>query len=75
MFDKIKNGLVVSCQALEDEPLHGSKIMGKVALAALQGGASGIRANSKEDIIEIKKNVDLPIIGIVKREYVDSCKR
>ncbi|MED3782595.1 N-acetylmannosamine-6-phosphate 2-epimerase [Heyndrickxia sporothermodurans] len=72
MFDKIKNGLVVSCQALEDEPLHGSKIMGKVALAALQGGASGIRANSKEDIIEIKKNVDLPIIGIVKREYVDS---
>ena len=72
MLDKIKNGIVVSCQALEDEPLHGSTIMGRVAIAAQQGGANGIRANSKEDIIEMKKNVDLPIIGIVKRDYKDS---
>ncbi|MBS4206683.1 N-acetylmannosamine-6-phosphate 2-epimerase [Bacillus sp. FJAT-50079] len=72
MLDKIKGGIVVSCQALEDEPLHGSKIMGRVALAAQLGGANGIRANSKEDIIEIRKNVNLPIVGIVKRDYPDS---
>ena len=30
-------------------------------------------ANTKEDIAEIRKNVDLPIIGIVKRDYPD-CK-
>jgi len=72
MLEKIKKGLVASCQALDDEPLHGSKIMAKMALAAQQGGAVGIRANSKEDIIEIKKEVDLPIIGIVKRDYADS---
>ena len=40
--------------------------MGRMALAAKQGGAVGIRAQSKEDIVEIKKNVDLPVIGIVK---------
>ncbi len=72
VFDKIKGKLIVSCQALPSEPLHSSFIMGRMALAAREGGAGGIRANTKEDILEIKKNVDLPIIGIVKRDYSDS---
>ncbi len=72
MLDRIKKGLVVSCQALEDEPLHSSFIMGRMAKAAAQGGAAGIRANSAQDIREIKENVELPVIGIVKRDYPDS---
>lgn len=72
MLNQIKKGLVVSCQALENEPLHSSFIMSKLALAAKEGGASGIRANSKEDILAIKQEVDLPVIGIVKRDYEDS---
>lgn len=66
------NKLIVSCQALDQEPLHSSFIMGRMALAALQGGAAGIRANSAEDIREIKTQVDLPVIGIIKRDYADS---
>lgn len=72
MLDKVKSELIVSCQALDNEPLHSSYIMGKMAVAAEEGGAKGIRSNSKEDIIEIKKNTDLPVIGIVKRDYDDS---
>ncbi|MGG1592740.1 N-acetylmannosamine-6-phosphate 2-epimerase [Terribacillus saccharophilus] len=72
MLNKVKNNLIVSCQALPEEPLHSSFIMSKMALAAKQGGAKGIRANSKEDIIEIKKEVNLPVVGIVKRDYKDS---
>ena len=70
--DLLKGGLIVSCQALEDEPLHSSFIMGRMAYAALVGGASGIRANTISDIQEIKKNVDLPIIGIIKQQYGDN---
>jgi N-acylglucosamine-6-phosphate 2-epimerase len=71
-IEKIKGGLIVSCQALEDEPLHSSFIMSRMALAAMLGGAAGIRANSTQDINEIKKTVSLPVIGIIKKEYLDS---
>lgn len=71
-FDKVKGGLIVSCQALEDEPLYGSDVMAKMAAAAEQGGASGIRANGAEDIRAIKALTSLPVIGLIKRNYPDS---
>ena len=70
--ESLKGKLIVSCQALPHEPLHSSFIMGRMALAAKEGGAYGIRANTKEDIAEIQTRVDLPVIGIVKRDYEDS---
>ncbi len=72
ILEKLSTGLIVSCQALAGEPLHSSFIMGRMAIAAKEGGAVGIRANGKDDILEIKKQVDLPVIGIVKRDYDDS---
>lgn len=69
---RIKGGLIVSCQALPDEPLHSSYIMARMAYAAMLGGAKGIRANTGADISEIKKAAALPVIGIVKRDYDDS---
>lgn len=72
MLNKIKGKLIVSCQALENEPLHSSFIMSKMAIAAQLGGASGIRAQSKVDIDAIMEVCDLPMIGIIKRNYADS---
>ncbi|MDF7647638.1 N-acetylmannosamine-6-phosphate 2-epimerase [Erwiniaceae bacterium L1_54_3] len=72
MLQQIQGKLVVSCQALENEPLHSPFIMSRMALAAKQGGAAGIRANSLVDVQQIMATVDLPIIAIVKRDYPGS---
>lgn len=63
---QIKGGLVVSCQALADEPLFGAHVMAAMACAAVQGGAVAIRANSPDDIAAIRRVVDVPIIGLYK---------
>ena len=68
-MEELRHKLIVSCQALPDEPLHSDFIMARMAVAAKEGGASGIRANSVVDIAAIQKAVDLPIIGIIKRDY------
>ena len=44
-IESVYHKLIVSCQALSEEPLHSSFIMGRMAVAAKEEGAGGIRAN------------------------------
>ena len=69
MFNIIKNNLVVSCQALETEPLFGGDTMLKMATAAIEGGAVAIRTNGGHNTSMIKKNLKVPVIGLVKKDY------
>jgi N-acylglucosamine-6-phosphate 2-epimerase len=66
VLESLRGGLIVSCQALEDEPLHGAHIMAAMARAAVQGGGAGIRANGPEDITAIRQAVGVPVIGLYK---------
>ena len=38
-IESVFHKLIVSCQALPEEPLHSSFIMGRMAVAAKEGGA------------------------------------
>jgi N-acylglucosamine-6-phosphate 2-epimerase len=66
LIHALQGGLIVSCQALPDEPLHGAAIMARMARAAHEGGAVGIRANGPEDVRAIRAAVPLPLIGLFK---------
>ncbi|MFK7694965.1 N-acetylmannosamine-6-phosphate 2-epimerase [Paenibacillus sp. HJGM_3] len=67
-----QRGLIVSCQALPGEPLYMPGLMALMARAAAAGGAIGIRANGPSDIRDIKQAVELPVIGLLKRDIPGS---
>lgn len=71
IWSKIK--FVVSCQALEGEPLFGPGIVLKLVDAVIAGGVKAVRLSQIENIKDVQqKYPDLPIIGIIKKDYSDN---
>lgn len=67
LFTRLKHGLIVSCQARPGQPFDSPDLLAKMALAAYQGGAVGIRADGPDVIAAIRQAVPLPILGINKQ--------
>lgn len=70
-FNLIHGKMIVSCQALEGEPLYVEEksIMYLMAKAAKMAGTPAIRTNGVRDVIAIKEETDLPVIGLIKKSY------
>ncbi|UZK63798.1 N-acetylmannosamine-6-phosphate 2-epimerase [Mycoplasma mycoides subsp. capri] len=72
LIDQIKNTLIVSCQAVDDEPLNDSYVLSKMCYALVLGGAKVLRLSQVEHIKKIKEVVNVPIIGLIKKHYDNS---
>lgn len=70
-FKQIKGKVIVSCQAVPGEPLYVEEksIMYLMARAAKQAGTPAIRTSSVRDVIAIKEETGLPVIGLIKVKY------
>jgi len=70
-FDLIKDGLIVSCQAEENDPFNSPEGVALFARAVEMGGAHAIRSCGLEKTAKIIQDVDIPVIGITKSEFDD----
>ncbi len=76
ILEKLKFGMIVSCQSEGDDPFNADPMyMGLFAKAAEMGGAVGIRTQGIEKLKAIKKAVSLPVIGLIKSQFPDGTVR
>src|SRR5690606_7553466 len=72
LLDRLRGGLVASCQPVDDGPMDRPDIVAAMARAAVAGGAAGIRIEGVDNLRATRPLVDVPIIGLVKRDLDDS---
>lgn len=72
VFAQIQNGLIASCQPVDDGPMDKPEIVAAMAQASVIGGAAGLRIEGVDNLKATRPTVNVPIIGIVKRDLPDS---
>lgn len=72
LLTSLRQSLIVSCQPVDDGPMDKVEHVVAMALAAVDGGAKGLRIEGVENVKAVAKVTSIPIVGIVKRDLVDS---
>lgn len=70
-MDQLQGGLIVSCQAPVDSPLHNPVVIAAIAQAAVTRGAVGVRIDTPVHIEQVRTQVQVPIIGLWKQVFPD----
>lgn len=68
LFSILTHGLIVSCQAPIDSPLHDPIVIAAMAKAAINQGALGVRIDTPAHVEAVRKRVSQPIIGLWKQQ-------
>jgi putative N-acetylmannosamine-6-phosphate epimerase len=68
LLQQIRGRLVVSCQPVTGGPLDRPDIVAALALAALAGGAAGLRIEGVANLLAVRAATLAPVIGLVKRD-------
>ncbi|EGV05675.1 ManNAc-6-P epimerase [Haemophilus pittmaniae HK 85] len=72
VFSRLQNGLIASCQPVDDGPMDDPQIVAAMAKACVIGGAAGLRIEGVENLKAVRPQVNVPIIAILKRDLPDS---
>lgn len=72
LIQALQGGLVVSCQAPADSPLHEPSVIAAIAHASVLQGAVGVRIDTPAHVQAVRQRVDVPIIGLWKRQIEGS---
>ena len=71
-IEDLRGHVIVSCQPGKDGPLDRADFVAGLALAALEGGAAGLRIESLRNVRAVRAATGAPIIGLVKRPLPSS---
>lgn len=66
LITRLKNKIIVSVQAMPNEPLYKEDCMNAMMQSVVNGGAAGLRVAGKRDVKSAKMMFDIPIIGLTK---------
>ncbi len=66
VIEKLKNKIIISCQASSGEPIYDENCLSGIIKSVIIGGASGLRLAGVKEIKETRKYSDIPVIGITK---------
>ena len=72
VLNRIRGGLVASCQPVDDGPMDRPDIVAAMAQACVAGGAVALRIEGVDNLKATRPLVSAPIIGIVKSDLPDS---
>jgi N-acylglucosamine-6-phosphate 2-epimerase len=64
----LQGGLIVSCQAPVDSPLHDPAVIAALSLASVKRGAIGVRIDTPTHVQAVRQYVEVPIIGLWKQQ-------
>ena len=67
IIEKLKGKVIVSSQAMPDEPFYDEKCMLAMMQSVINGGATGLRVAGARDVRNAKK-FGVPVIGLTKPE-------
>ena len=72
LTERLKGGLVVSCQPVPGGPFDDPASVVRFALAAQNAGARALRIEGVANVAAVAAACSLPIIGLVKRDLPDT---
>ncbi len=72
VLEILRGGLVVSCQPVDNGPMDSPEMVAAMAAAAVVGGAAAVRIEGLYNLAAARAAVNVPIVGIVKRDLADS---